>query len=752
MIVGCKNTVIPNSVTSIGDEAFWDCTGLTSIIIPNSVTSIGDEAFENCTGLTSIIIPNSVTNIGNSAFTDCDNLTDVWCYAEEVPNTYYDAFYGSSVSSATLHVPAGSVEAYSNTYPWSSFGTIVAIEEDNYQFRYYNLVITGVQGGGDRIQFSEFDLLDESLNEITNLNVYAGTKGFDNESWSNVTDNDVYTKYCGGFSGNTYFLFDAMSEIVPYGYRFYTASDTPRYPERNPSSWKLYGSNTKLTNPNDTGWELIDERNNDMTLQATNYVPYDFYIVDVTNKLTLNKQSITLLPSDEFQLQASDRFNTIQNLTLQWTSSNTSVATVNNQGLVMAKGLGTANITVTAVEDNTLTATCSVTVVAGLPGHRYYQFAIEAISGGSTIQLSEFDLIDQNGIEITPLSAYAYTGSSYNGESQKNLFDDNVVTKYCGPFSSGTTVYIFIDAGKRVTLSGYRMTTGDDTIWYPERNPVSWSLLGSNTKSEQPDDAAWTLLDHRENDNTLAAQSCAPYDFYFSYPPYYTISDETTSLDIATEESECIVEFTHNFNGEWEALCLPFAIDYDAIKANFDLAEIDGVVQNDENNDGIADITVLSIMGFKGQMTEPNTPYLIRAKNAGEQTINFDDVTVYPTVSETLESSSTSIRYEFTGSYNTLSASALTNRYVVQGGELVKGASSLAPCRWYMTATAKRGSLNLPNRIRIMPVEEVITGIDEIDNVQCTMNNEGSWYSLDGKKFGKPQKGINIKDGKKVLK
>ena len=81
--------------------------------------------------------------------------------------------------------------------------------------------------------------------------------------------------------------------------------------------------------------------------------------------------------------------------------------------------------------------------------------------------------------------------------------------------------------------------------------------------------------------------------------------------------------FTHAYNGEWEVLCLPFAIDYDAIKADFDLAEIDGVVQNDDDNDGIADITVLSIMGFREQMTEPNTPYLIRAKNAGEQTISF---------------------------------------------------------------------------------------------------------------------------------
>ena len=65
------------SVTSIGDEAFYNCTGLTSITIPNSVTSIGDEAFYNCTGLTSITIPNSVKSIGSEAFYRCKGLTSV---------------------------------------------------------------------------------------------------------------------------------------------------------------------------------------------------------------------------------------------------------------------------------------------------------------------------------------------------------------------------------------------------------------------------------------------------------------------------------------------------------------------------------------------------------------------------------------------------------------------------------------------------------------------------------------------------
>ena len=66
---------IPNSVKIIGDGAFYDCRALADLIIPSSVKSIGDSAFENCTGLASITIPSSVKSIGKKAFSDCRSLT-----------------------------------------------------------------------------------------------------------------------------------------------------------------------------------------------------------------------------------------------------------------------------------------------------------------------------------------------------------------------------------------------------------------------------------------------------------------------------------------------------------------------------------------------------------------------------------------------------------------------------------------------------------------------------------------------------
>ena len=82
---GLTSVTIPDSVTSIGNEAFRGCIGLTSIIIPDRVTSIGDWAFDSCSGLTSITIPDSVTSIGSYAFRDCASLT-IYCEAERRPS------------------------------------------------------------------------------------------------------------------------------------------------------------------------------------------------------------------------------------------------------------------------------------------------------------------------------------------------------------------------------------------------------------------------------------------------------------------------------------------------------------------------------------------------------------------------------------------------------------------------------------------------------------------------------------------
>ena len=118
LIAGCQNTIIPNSVTSIGNNAFQGCTGLTSVTIPNSVTSIGKFAFSGCSGLTSVTIPNSVTSIGYGAFYGCSGLTSVTIEAE-TPLTL--GSYAFNTNNCPIYVPCNTASAYKSA--WSDYAS-----------------------------------------------------------------------------------------------------------------------------------------------------------------------------------------------------------------------------------------------------------------------------------------------------------------------------------------------------------------------------------------------------------------------------------------------------------------------------------------------------------------------------------------------------------------------------------------------------------------------------------------------------
>lgn len=175
IIAGCKNSIIPNTIVSIGIQSFADCKELLSIQLPNSVTDIGEcafagsglnyitipssvifiryAAFQN-THLKAITIPKSVKTIEsvafsgndslttiyledgvgliyNNAFVSCKNLKDVYCYSEDVPLTKGDDIFGGFYQDATLHVPQKAIDNYKNMAAWSrQFKNIVSIEDE----------------------------------------------------------------------------------------------------------------------------------------------------------------------------------------------------------------------------------------------------------------------------------------------------------------------------------------------------------------------------------------------------------------------------------------------------------------------------------------------------------------------------------------------------------------------------------------------------------------------------------------------
>ena len=121
---GLTSLTLPSGVTSIGDYAFQDCRGLTSLTIPSGVTSIGGLAFYGCSGLTSLTIPSGVTSIGNYAFVGCSGLISIYAYMEKIPEFGYTVF-NCNAKNCTVYVPKGTYDAYKS----SEFGYFEKIVE-----------------------------------------------------------------------------------------------------------------------------------------------------------------------------------------------------------------------------------------------------------------------------------------------------------------------------------------------------------------------------------------------------------------------------------------------------------------------------------------------------------------------------------------------------------------------------------------------------------------------------------------------
>ena len=144
LISGCKNTTIPYSVTSIGGDAFYDCSGLTNMTIPNSVKWIGNYAFDGCSGLTSIEIPNSVISIGYDAFFRCSGLTSIKVHWKKPISIDTSVWNGVDKQKCTLYVPEGICELYRGAPVWMDFVNIEEFSEEPGEEIY--LTVMGVNG------------------------------------------------------------------------------------------------------------------------------------------------------------------------------------------------------------------------------------------------------------------------------------------------------------------------------------------------------------------------------------------------------------------------------------------------------------------------------------------------------------------------------------------------------------------------------------------------------------------------------
>ena len=241
------------------------------------------------------------------------------------------------------------------------------------------------------------------------------------------------------------------------------------------------------------------------------------------------------------------------------------------------------------------------------------------------------------------------------------------------------------------------------------------------------------------------------------------LTDASTSYSNDTEATTNTLKYTRTFsNTAWQALYVPFSMSYSDWSNDFEVAAINNVHQYDDDDNGTFDRTVLEIVKVKSGSLKPNTPYLIKAKKAGEKTIIISNANLKKTEINSIYCASVNTKYTFTGTYSTISgATMISNGYYAMGnGELVQAidnTASLGAFRWYLKIESKEDGAYNAAKIAVICLddEEEATAINE--NIVETDNKIVGIYDANGRKINELKNGLNIvkySDGstKKIIK
>lgn len=330
------SVTIPNSVISIGNKAFSNCTSLISVIIPNSVTSIGSNAFSGCTGLASVSISNSVTSISDYTFKGCTSLASV-IIPYSVTSIGYAAFSGcTGLTSITIPNSVASIDYY-------AFASCSGLT---------SMTLSG-QGAWDYNSENEnlLGLRRNLIDQIKNVKIGSGVTSFRNFRFSPDTIN-CYASTPPTCSSSTFANYNGELHVpTPSLVSYFTAN-----------YWQNFNN-------------LINDLNEKVTLDKTSIS------LNLWQTLVL---TATVVPDDGAVL---------------WSSSNPSVASVDESGLVTALDEGECDIFATLETNAAAYASCHIIV-------SYPEFTLSLSSDSLEMKIGEDNtiiaIISPDSIGLTP--------------------------------------------------------------------------------------------------------------------------------------------------------------------------------------------------------------------------------------------------------------------------------------------------------------------------------------------------------------
>ena len=470
---GCSKlatVAIGASVTSIGKEAFTQCYDLASVTIPNSVTSIGDHAFYNCQGLTSLTIGNSVTSIGKWAFYKCNALTSIKSKIIDVGAVSMgDAVFGGvSTTSCVLKIPTGTYDIYRQTPQWKDFKNIQEGVISNILVSSITLNRTSATmncNTNGHLQLTATVLPVDADNRTvfwSSDNTSVATVNPTGEVFAvgpGVAHIKARAQDGSGVSATCTITVESQlvesitlnrtSAAIYDGQTLQlTATVSPDYANNKTLAWT--SNNTSIASVDNNGLVTAHSPGtayiNATATDGSNVTARCIVVVmpQLVESITLNSTEVSLFKGNTYQLTATVLPNTATDKSVTWTSNNTNVATVNDNGLVTAISPGTATIIVVAQDGSGVYTRCTVTVTPKLVTNLTLNRTSASIYTGQTLQLTA---------TVTPDDADDKTVAWASSNTNVATVDDNGLVTAISPGTARIAVAAIDGSGVTATCT-----------------------------------------------------------------------------------------------------------------------------------------------------------------------------------------------------------------------------------------------------------------------------------------------------------